>query len=160
MLYQEVGEKLFLLPATILDTHTDCPYQEQANSTISTRIDALCAQVEQTNAHYFNEEIDKLDHWAEDLKMGLELELKKLDKDIRELNRQSKQQMNLEDKLAFQRQKAELEKRRNQKRQAIYNAQDEIAARRDTLINQIEKQMQDTNHNIKELFRAQWRLEA
>ncbi len=44
------------------------------------------------------------------------------------------------------------------KRHELYNSQDEIDKKRDTLIKQIEKQMQDTSFEIEELFRVQWKL--
>ncbi len=159
VLGQEVGEKLFLLPATLTDgLYQENPYQDYAEALVTTRADELRKTAELDNHTYFNEELDKLDHWAEDLKNGLELELKKIDKDIRELDRQSKQMLSLQEKLEFQKQKAALEKRRNKKRHELYNSQDEIDKKRDTLIEQIEKQMRDTRFTTEELFRVQWSL--
>lgn len=156
---QEVGEKLFLLPASIdKGVYQECPHQDYVEAIIRSRTGELLQQAEYSNHGYFNEELDKLDRWAEDLKNGLELELKKIDKDIRELSRQSKQMVSLQEKLEFQKQKATLEKRRTKKRHELYNSQDEIDKKRDTLIKQIEKQMQDTSHHVEELFRAEWRL--
>lgn len=157
---QEVGEKLFLLPASISDAaYQECPFQDHVEAIIRARTGELLQKAEFDNHGYFNEELDKLDRWAEDLKNGLELELKKIDKDIRELARQSKQMVSLQEKLEFQKQKATLEKRRTKKRHELYNSQDEIDKKRDTLIKQIEKQMQDTSHHVEELFRVQWRLQ-
>lgn len=157
---QEVGEKLFLLPATITEgQYQENPHQEYAEAVIRSRTGELLKSAEFDNHTYFNEELDKLDRWAEDLKNGLELELKKIDKDIRELDRQSKQMVSLQEKLEFQKQKATLEKRRTKKRHELYNSQDEIDKKRDTLIKQIEKQMQDTSFELEELFRVQWSLQ-
>ena len=66
--------------------------------------------------------------------------------------------VSLQEKLEFQKQKATLEKRRTRKRHELYNSQDEIDKNRDILIKKIEKQMQDTKHHVKEIFRVQWRL--
>lgn len=161
ILKAEIGEKLFLLPATVSeDVFQNCPYQDHVEAIIRAHTGELLKSSEFDNHSYFNEELDKLDRWAEDLKNGLELELKKIDKDIRELGRQSKQMVSLQEKLEFQKQKATLEKRRTKKRHELYDSQDEIDKKRDTLIKQIEKQIQDTSHNVEELFHIQWRLAA
>jgi superfamily II DNA/RNA helicase len=161
ILKAEVGEKLFLLPATVSEeVFQTCPYQDHVEAIIRARTGELLKSSEFDNHSYFNEELDKLDRWAEDLKNGLELELNKIDKDIRELGRQSKQMVSLQEKLEFQKQKATLEKRRTKKRHELYDSQDEIDKKRDMLIKQIEKQIQDTSHSVEELFRIQWRLIA
>jgi len=158
LLKPELGEKLFMLPATITSSFKPCPFQEHIEAGIRSASGKLLMQSEQNNHSYFNEELDKLDRWAEDLKNGLELEIKKLDKDIRELDRQSKQMVALSEKLEFQRQKAAQEKRRTAKRHELYTAQDEIDKKRDTLIKQIEKQLQSTRHEITEIFQVSWSI--
>lgn len=156
---EEVAEKLFRLPAVQEDTlFTHCPYPDQTSAIIHTRTQQCLQESESSNHMYFNEELDKLDRWAEDLKNGLELELKKIDKDIRELGRQAKQMVSLKEKLEFQKQKATLEKKRTKKRHELFASQDEIDQKRDKLIRQMEKQMQDTTHHGVELFRIQWKL--
>jgi len=62
----------------------------------------------------------------------------------------------LSEKLEFQRQKAAQEKRRTAKRHELYTAQDEIDKKRDTLIKQIEKQLQSTRHDVSEIFQISW----
>jgi superfamily II DNA/RNA helicase len=159
-LKSEIGEKLFLLPADIQEgAYTECPYMAEVGGNVRYHTSELLKSSEFDNHSYFNEELDKLDRWAEDLKNGLELELKKIDKDIRELGRQSKQMVSLQEKLSFQKQKATLEKRRTKKRHELYDSQDEIDKQRDMLIKQIEKQIQETSHNVEELFRVQWTLQ-
>ena len=37
----------------------------------------------QRDSNFFDEEMEKLDKWAEDVKNGIEIELKELDKDIK-----------------------------------------------------------------------------
>ena len=65
--------------------------------------------------------------------------------------------MAISEKLEFQKQKASLEKCRAKKRHELHNSQNEIDKKSDTLIKQIEKEMQDTIFEIEELFRAEWR---
>jgi hypothetical protein len=54
---------------------------------------------------YFVEELDKIDRWSDDLKNGLELEIEALNREIREVDRQSRLQPSLKDKLVFQNRK-------------------------------------------------------
>ena len=59
--------------------------------------------VEARNGRYFDAEVAKLDRWSDDLKLGLERELKELDAAIREKRRESAVAITLADKLAAQR---------------------------------------------------------
>jgi adenine-specific DNA-methyltransferase len=47
----------------------------------------IIAGVSKRNADYFENEAEKLDGWAEDLKLGLEREIKDIDKQIKETRR-------------------------------------------------------------------------
>ncbi len=159
ILLPEFGEKLLLLSASCSEDFRSCPYAAIIETARQNRMTLLLNESEASNHHYFEEELDKLDRWAEDLKTGLELELKQLDRDIREADRQSKQLISLAEKLAFQKQKAAFEKRRSQKRHELFTSQDKVDARREELINQLEKQLQDSRHEIEPLFCARWGLE-
>ncbi len=98
----EFGEKLLLLSASNAGDFPPCPHDAACESARAERMALLLSESEASNHHYFEEELDKLDRWAEDLKTGLEIELKQLDRDIREADRQSKQLISLAEKLAFQ----------------------------------------------------------
>ncbi|MDR1091370.1 MAG: hypothetical protein LBL79_09865, partial [Prevotella sp.] len=76
----------------------------------------------------------KLDGWAEDLKLGLEREIKDIDKQIKETRRLSVAALTLEEKLKRQREIKSLENARNTKRKALFDAQDDIDRYRDVLI--------------------------
>ena len=109
------------------------------------------------NSKHFDEEVTKLDRWAEDLKLGLEQEVKELDRSIRDARRQSGAAVRLEEKLEAQKTIKALEASRNNKRRELFAAQDGIDARRDELISGIEQQMQQ-RHEITPLFTVRWML--
>nr|MCU0721469.1 hypothetical protein [Pirellula sp.] len=98
-------------------------------------------EVEQRNMKHFDEEVLKLDHWSDDLKQGLEREIKELDKEIREARKVASLASSLADKLEAQKNIKTLESNRKEKRKRLYEAQDEIDSRRDELIQQIEGQL-------------------
>ena len=47
---------------------------------VQTKLDGI----DKRNGEFFDEEVLKLDRWSEDLKQGLEREIKEIDKQIRE----------------------------------------------------------------------------
>lgn len=109
------------------------------------------------NSYFFDEEMNKLDKWAEDIKNSLEIELKELDIEIKTLKTESKKILNLEEKVKAQREIKDLEKKRNNLRQNLFESQDEVDKNKDNLISDIEKRMK---HKIeeKELFVIKWKL--
>ncbi|MDR3146811.1 MAG: DEAD/DEAH box helicase family protein, partial [Treponema sp.] len=84
----ETIKRLFTLDGTVVRESSAV-----ADAGISALLDqkerAVIAKVSQRNADYFENEADKLDGWAEDLKLGLEREIKDIDKQIKETRRLS-----------------------------------------------------------------------
>ena len=83
-------------------------------------------------------EAEKLDGWADDLKLGLEREIKEIDRLIKEARRAATIALTLEEKLAGQRQIKTLESQRNEKRRSLFEAQDEVDKQREELIGALE----------------------
>lgn len=158
LLAPEFGEKLFLLPATVTEDCPPCPHTDAAMRAREVRVAGLLDESERNNHRCFNEELDKLDRWADDLKASLELDIKQLDREIKEIDRAAKQRVSLQEKLAFQKQKAALEKRRSQKRHDLFTAQDAIDRRREELIAQLERQLETGAHAVTPLFHIAWRI--
>jgi len=114
-------------------------------------------EVDTRNGQYFDEEVNKLDRWADDLKFGLEREIRELDKDLREARSDTSQAVTLTDKLAAQKALKNLEAKRNKMRRDLYDQQDAIDAQRNDLIAEIEKQLKQ-RHSLLPLFRLRWRI--
>jgi predicted nucleic acid-binding Zn-ribbon protein len=96
------------------------------------------AIISERNARFFEAEADKLDGWADDLKVGLEREIKEIDRQIKEARRAATTALTLEEKLAGQKQIKALEAQRNQKRRSLFDAQDQVDRQREELIAVIE----------------------
>lgn len=109
------------------------------------------------NARLFEAEAEKLESWADDLKLGLEREIKELDRQIKEARRAATAAPTLEEKLAGQKQIKALESQRNEKRRSLFEAQDEVDKQRDQLIADIEGKLGQRT-SLSRLFEIQWKL--
>lgn len=78
--------------------------------------------ISERNARFFGAEADKLGGRADDLKLGLEREIKELDCQIKEMRRVATIALTLDDKLAAQKRIKALEAQRNQKRRTLFEA--------------------------------------
>ena len=109
------------------------------------------------NAHFFEAEATKLDGWADDLKVGLEREIKELDRLIKESRRAATLALTLDEKLIAQKQIKSLEQQRSERRRSLFDAQDKIDSQREALIAGIEaKLVQKQIHQ--QLFTSRWSL--
>lgn len=109
------------------------------------------------NATFFDEEMNKLEHWAEDVKNSLEIELKNLERDIKYRKTEVRRILKLEEKVAEQRSIKDMEQRRNVLRRNLYQLQDEVDERKEKLIDSIEARMSQ-RAELTELFTIRWSL--
>ena len=91
---------------------------------------------------FFDAESDKFDYWAEDLKENLERELKNIELEIREAKKAKRLAADLQSKIEAQKKVNELEQQRNQKKRTLFDAQDQIEQRKDSLISEVEARLQ------------------
>lgn len=104
------------------------------------------------------EEERKLDRCADDLKIGLEREIREIDRMVADARRLASASLTLEQKLEAQKSGRSLEQRHNQKRKSLFEAQDEIDIRRGDLIAGIEARVA-AKISKKQLFMCGWRIE-
>ena len=116
----------------------------------------LSESIKQNNV-FFDEEMEKLDTWADDMKLALEKEISDLDQEIRLRKSEAKKLSKLEEKVVAQRGIKELEKKRIEKRQHLFEAQDEIDAKKDALLSKIEKMLAQKIERTK-LFTIKWKV--
>jgi len=111
----------------------------------------------QRNAGFFDEELIKLEKWAEDKKSSLEIELKQLDIEIKTLKAEARKLSRLEEKVKAQRHIKEMEKHRNEMRKNLFQHQDEVDQRKENLIAGIEARLKQLI-SINELFTIRWTI--
>ena len=114
--------------------------------------------IEQRNLSLFSGETEKLDAWADDLKLALERAIKELDRGIKECRTKGKGAATLAEKLEHQKLQRTLETTRDKKRRELFERQDEIQARRDQLIEELELQLRQ-EVDIHTVVASQWRLQ-
>jgi ERCC4-related helicase len=153
---EQVMLRMLSLPGTIAAPQT-APERlsETLKNQVSGRQAAIQKSISERNAQFFAAEADKLDGWADDLKLGLEREIKELDRQIKEARRAAITALTLDEKLAGQKQIREVESLRNQKRRSLFEAQDQVDKQRDELIAQIEGKL-NQNISLKQLFCVRW----
>lgn len=101
--------------------------------------------------------MDKLDQWADDMKLSLDKEIKDLDAEIKLRKSEAKKMLNLEAKVKAQRAIKDLEKKRSEKRQHLFEAQDTIDDRKENLLDEIERRLKQ-EVNTTELFTIKWKM--
>ncbi len=111
--------------------------------------------ISERNARFFEAEAEKLDGWADDLKLGLEREIKEFDRQIKEARRAATVALTLEEKLAGQKQIKALEAQRNEKRRSLFDAQDKVDKQREELIANIEGKLTQ-EVTVSRLFTIRW----
>lgn len=156
--YPDIAERMLSLPAEIIGNEAiDNSIQEKLKEKISEIQNEIVADSAERNSKFFDEEMDKLDNWADDMKLGLEKEISDLDQEIRLRKSEAKKITRLDEKVSAQRAIKELEKKRTEKRQNLYEAQDEIDEKKDMLLDKIEKMLKQ-KVSWENLFTIKWRV--
>ena len=99
---EEQAHRLLRLPARDCHTLSTLPASEPLASLTALRQEAILKTISQRNATFFEAEANKLDGWTDDLKAGLEREIKDLDRQIKEARRAATAALTLEEKLDAQ----------------------------------------------------------
>lgn len=156
-LAEEDPEKLLRLPATTRDPSLFYAPDAALLADVEARKTALLRNINQRNLGFFEQEVQKLDAWADDLKLGLEQQIKEIDREIKEVRRTAATSPTLEEKLSWQKKQRELEGKRTKLRRELFIRQDEIEAQRNNLIGQLEAQLQQQIEE-RTLFTVEWEL--
>lgn len=153
----DITDRLLGMPgyAEAIATNQDVPADLEQE--IEQQRIGIVTNLETRNLSFFAQETDKLDAWADDLKIGLEREIKELDRQIKEARTLGKNAATLADKLYAQKEQRNLEGLRDKKRRELFLRQDEIQQKRDNLIDDLEKQLEQSVQATL-LFSVEWNL--
>ncbi|MCP4488085.1 MAG: DEAD/DEAH box helicase family protein [Gammaproteobacteria bacterium] len=156
-LSQQQAERLLSLPAEVINaevTLDDNIEKSLSQNYLLVKGDILDT-INARNASFFEDEIIKLDTWADDLKQAIEQSIKELDKEIRQVRKDAKLAPTLEEKLGLQKKQKKLEAQRSKDRRELFDRQDEVDLRREDMILSIEERLKQSVSE-KELFCIRW----
>jgi len=155
---RETCEKLLTVPARLGDpVELNGDVKQRIDESLRSQEQRILGESQKRNEVFFDAESDKLDRWADDLKDNLERELKNIEVEIREAKKVKRLAQDLESKIAAQKRINELEQQRNHKKRTLFDAQDDIEQKKDTLIADVESRLQQRTTR-QEIFAVRWRV--
>lgn len=154
ILDEEQCKRLFSLPAETVNSGISIK-QNGLDQMAEKRKASIIEDIASKNTGYFEEELDKLDKWADDKRKSLKINLKDLDDKIKELKKEARLAANLPDKLKLQKQVKNLESKRDTAWLEYKNASKEIEDKKDELINNIENRL-NQKISLTPLFSIRW----
>lgn len=130
---------------------------QQSTKILEKKQKAMLGEISERNAVFFDEEMEKLEKWAEDRRVTLKVVLKEQDELIKELKKEARRAHSLPDKLGLQKKIRDLQKKRDEAWRSYDDAARTIEEQKDELIDKVEKQLK-RNTFSKELFTIRWGL--
>ncbi|MGA8724682.1 MAG: SNF2-related protein [Acidimicrobiales bacterium] len=142
--------RLFDVPISS-NSDVSAPALESADALAAERLNALLHDISTRQGTWFEEEMDKLDRWAEDKRAGLRSDLREHDEQLKSLKREARQAPTLPDKLALQKKVKQVEVGREEAWRA-YDAQArEVEAAKESLIDDVEARL-DVKQSVDRAF--------
>jgi hypothetical protein len=136
----EQVRRLFDVPATA-HANVNAPVPAAHEAVANRRLDALLHDISTRQGTWFEEEMDKLDRWAEDKRTGLKADLREHDDRLKELKREVRQAATLPDKLALQKQVRSVEAKRDEAWRAYDAEARDIEIAKEQLIDDVEARL-------------------
>lgn len=124
---------------------------------ITRQIQEFLDSIATKNGMWFEVEMDKLDHWAEDRRASLKGELDELDETIKETKKAARLAPNLPEKLERQRAARQLESKRTEAWKTFDEAAQEIERQKDGLLDEISQRLEQ-KHEEELLFTLRFKL--
>lgn len=109
------------------------------------------------NNQFFDEEVDKLEKWSDDVRNSIKFEIKELDKEIKTRKTEARKLLNLEKKVKEQRAIKDLERKLAEKRFSQYQNEDDIESKKDKLLDEVEQRLKQQSTEV-ELFTIRFKI--
>lgn len=154
----EQCRRLFTLAAKVSPPEAD---GEQAHKQLHQSLDvqrrAIFEALEKKNGSYFEVELDKLDRWGDDQRASLKLALKELEDQIKDTRRNARLAGSLPEKLKLEREKRNLDAKRDEAWKKYEQAAKDIEAKKDGLMDEVEKRLKQ-HISEQSLFKIRWQV--
>lgn len=155
---QEACEKLFHCAAVVEPCEEPpAPVRDRLRKEAERHGQARVARSLDGNTRLFAEERERLEKWAEDLELTANQELDDTKAQIKATRRRSEQATTLDEQEAVQSALRELERKQRRQRQQIFAVADQIAERRDDLIEALKRRMTQ-KATSSPLFTIRWEV--
>ncbi len=109
------------------------------------------------NERYYDDETEKLDRWAEDRRIALDIRIKQLDQEIKEARKASRQLPTLKEKMEAKKTLKQRERERDNLMLDYHEEKKKIEAEEDRLLADIEAALEMSQHR-EHLFAIRWQL--
>jgi len=152
-------QRLFSLPAKAVNTTLSFGDAEKTKckEIYHTHQIGIIEENRKRNHNFFDEEVDKLEKWSEDVRNSIKYEIKELDKEIKTKKTEARKLLNLEQKVKEQRIIKDLEKKLAEKRYNQYQNEDDIEHRKDKLLDEVEQRLKQQTTE-QDLFTLRWKV--
>ena len=157
LIHSETLQRLLEVPAaetTVTETPPDIALAEARAQRRGEIVEAVDAE----NSQWMEQEDEKLTAYGEDLERAFELQRREVDAEIKAVAKALRlSNLSMEDKLAEKRRKIALEGRRDRMRLEHFQRRDDIRARLDTMLEEMQDKLA-VQPDLTELFTLQWRV--
>ncbi|MEQ1665684.1 MAG: hypothetical protein ABL927_09945 [Bdellovibrionales bacterium] len=152
----DLASKMLTLPGTV-DLVNNFKMPEELETSLKEKVKQISKEVDRRNASFFDEELLKLDRWAEDKRNSLKAALKEYDDEIKDLKKQARDAGSLPLKLEFQKKIRSIEVKRDSAWREYDSAAKEIDKQKETLIDNLENRLGQTmkSNNI---IKIKWKV--
>lgn len=155
---QEDCEKLFLCSA-VSDGQISLSdsIMKKLQKNTKQHIAGKLQTIDSRNLIYFRAEEDRIFRWEQDMVSSLEQELDTVKRQIREMERASRQAQSMEEKLEVSRRLQELERQKRKKRNELADREDEIGEQRRRMVEALDRRMVKQTSSS-DVFFVEWQV--
>ena len=138
------------MPATVREASSDGLPTAVADLA-KQRVEALLGDISARQGAWFDDEMDKLDRWAEDKRVGLKADLREHDDALKSLKRDARQAASLPEKLVIQKKIKQVEGAREEAWRAYDAEARKVETAKEALIDDVESRL-DVHQSLDRVF--------
>lgn len=153
---QETIERLFLCGGRVLaDVEVPGVVADRLGAESERHTKGALSRSLEENSRHFQEAREKLEQWADAMVLAAEKALADTKERIKVLRREARRAVTLQEQHDVQEEMRKLERQQRKQRQEIFQVEDEIMEKRDSLIDALERRLAQRT-NTERLFTIRW----
>jgi superfamily II DNA or RNA helicase len=154
----ETLDRLMTVDASAVRAVDACPAMDRLTTAAERMRGAVVAQAADRNQAEFRQARERLERWADDQIRGAEAAITEIRHELRALERRARQAETLQEHREVQEQVTQAEDRQRRARVRVFNIEDEVRARRNQLLDELDKRV--AQRSVAEtVFRIAWTVE-